>query len=51
MQKKNISPFKPKKFIKFKPLHFKIYTFKAGFKKYKNDLLLIKKLACPIQAT
>ena len=41
MKKKYISPFKPKNFAKFKPLHFEIYTFKAGFKKYNNDLLVI----------
>ena len=41
MQKKYISPFVPKNFAKFKPLHFKIFTFKAGFKKYNNDLLVI----------
>ena len=51
MHKKNISTFKPKNFIKFKPLNFKIYTFNAGYKKYKDDLLIIifNKLA-PIAA-
>ena len=41
MTKKYISPFKPKSFFKFKPQHFKIYTFKAGFKKKDKDLLVI----------
>ena len=39
--KKNISPFKPKKFINIKHKFFKIYTFNAGFKKYNKDLLVI----------
>jgi len=41
MKNNYISPFKPKKFIRFKPNFFKIYTFNAGFKKYKKDLLVI----------
>ena len=41
MKKKYISPFKPKKYINFQPQYFKIYTFKAGFKKYNTDLLII----------
>ncbi len=39
--KKNISPFKPKKYIKFKPKNFNVYTFNAGFKKTTDDLLVI----------
>ena len=41
MIKKFISPFKPKNYLNFKPQHFKIYTFKAGFKKHNKDLLVI----------
>ena len=41
MIKKNISPFKPKNFLKFRPQQFKIYTFNSGFKKYNKDLLVI----------
>ena len=41
MTRKYISPFKPKSFLKFKPQHFEIYTFKAGFKKKDKDLLVI----------
>ena len=41
MVKKYISPFKPKKFLNFKPQHFNIFTFKAGFKKHNKDLLVI----------
>ena len=41
MTRKYISPFRPNNFIKFKPKYFKIYTFKAGFKKYNKDLLVI----------
>ena len=36
-----ISPFKPKKIIDFEPSTFKIYTFNAGYKKIKDDLLVI----------
>ena len=39
--KKYISPFKPKKYIKFKPKNFDVYTFNAGFKKNTDDLLVI----------
>ena len=39
--KKYISPFKPKKYIKFKPKNFDVYTFNAGFKKNADDLLVI----------
>ena len=41
MTRKYISPFKPKNFPKFKPQHFEIFTFKAGFKKKDKDLLII----------
>ena len=33
--------FKPKRIKDFKPIKFKIYTFKSGFKKSKKDLLVI----------
>ena len=36
-----VSPFKPKIIKDFKPIKFKIYTFKSGFKKSKKDLLVI----------
>ena len=39
---KYISPFKPKKFIEFIPKNLNIYTFHAGFKRKKNDLLIIR---------
>ena len=38
---KFVSPFKPKKITNLKPNNFKIYTFNAGYKKYKDDLLVI----------
>ena len=41
MVKKYISPFKPKEFLNFKPQHFNIFTFKAGFKMHNKDLLVI----------
>ncbi len=41
MIKKNISPFKPKKFSRLKSNFFNIYTFNAGFKKNSSDLLII----------
>ena len=36
------SPFKPKSFKDFKPKRIKIYTFNSGFKKKKDDLLIIE---------
>ena len=35
------SQFDPKKYKNLKPIGCKIYTFKAGFKKYLDDLLII----------
>ncbi len=35
------SIFKPKKYVNFKPLGFKIFTFNAGFKKKLDDILII----------
>ncbi len=35
------SPFVPKKYSNLKPNKFKIYTFRAGFKKKLDDLLVI----------
>ncbi|PPR44240.1 MAG: Arginine biosynthesis bifunctional protein ArgJ [Alphaproteobacteria bacterium MarineAlpha5_Bin6] len=36
------SPFNPKNFKDFNPKKFKIYTFNSGFKKRKDDLLVIE---------
>ena len=36
------SPFKPKSYKDFKPKKIKIYTFNSGFKKKKDDLLIIE---------
>lgn len=41
MKKKNISPFKPRKIIDVKTAGFNVYTFNCGFKKIKDDLLVI----------
>ena len=41
MENKYISPFKPRKIIKVKSSGFDIYTYCAGFKKFKDDLLII----------
>ena len=41
MKSNNISPFKPKIIIDYSPKNFKIYTFNAGFKKQKDDLLIL----------
>ena len=41
MKNKYISPFKPKKIKDFNTPNIKIYTFKAGYKKSKDDLLII----------
>ena len=41
MKNKYISPFKPKKIIDVKTSGLKIYTFNAGYKKFKDDLLVI----------
>ena len=38
---KFISPFAPKKINDVRHSAFKIYTFNAGYKKFKDDLLLI----------
>ncbi len=35
------SPFTPKKYSNLKPINFKIFTFKAGFKKGTEDLLIV----------
>ena len=37
----SISPFAPKNFKNLKPRGFKIFTFHSGFKKKKDDLLII----------
>ncbi len=37
----NTSPFNPKKYSNLTPNGFKIYTFKSGFKKFYDDLLII----------
>ncbi len=42
MSKTYISPFKPKIFNKYHPKLFNIYTFNAGFKKNRSDLLVIE---------
>ena len=41
MKNKYISPFKPKKIKDVKTPKIKIYTFKAGYKRSKDDLLII----------
>ena len=41
MTNKYISPFKPSKIKGFKSSGLKVYTFNAGFKKFKDDLLII----------
>ena len=41
MKNKYISPFKPKKIKDFNTPNIKIYTFKAGYKRSKDDLLII----------
>ena len=41
MNKKYISPFKPRKINNVKTSGIKIYTFNAGYKKFKDDLLII----------
>jgi glutamate N-acetyltransferase/amino-acid N-acetyltransferase len=41
MINKFISPFIPKKIIDVRPSTFKIYTFNAGYKKFKHDLLIV----------
>ena len=41
MINKFISPFTPKKIIDVRPSTFKIYTFNAGYKKFKHDLLIV----------
>ena len=38
---KNKSPFAPKHYKDLKPNGFKIFTFNSGFKKKKDDLLII----------
>ena len=41
MKNKYISPFKPRKISNVKTSGLKIYTFNAGYKKFKDDLLVI----------
>ena len=41
MKKKYISPFKPKKIKNVKTSGLTIYTFNAGYKKIKEDLLIV----------
>ena len=41
MKNKYISPFKPRKINDVKTFKLKIYTFNAGYKKFKDDLLII----------
>ena len=41
MKNKYISPFKPKKINDVKTPKIKIYTFNAGYKRSKDDLLVI----------
>ena len=41
MKNKYISPFKPKKIKDIKTSGIKIYTFNAGYKRFKDDLLII----------
>ena len=41
MKKKYISPFKPRKIKDIKTSGFNIYTFNYGYKKFKDDLLVI----------
>ena len=38
---KNKSPFAPKHYADLKPNGFKIFTFNSGFKKKKDDLLIV----------
>ncbi len=53
---KSRSPFAPKHYKDLKPIGFKIYTFHSGFKKKKDDLLIIIfekaiKVACKYSLT
>ena len=53
---KNRSPFAPKHYKDLKPNGFKIFTFNSGFKKKKDDLLIIVfdqavKIACKYSLT
>ena len=41
MNKKYISPFKPRKIKDINTSGFNIYTFNSGYKKFKEDLLVI----------
>ncbi len=41
MKNKYISPFKPKKILNVNTPKIKIYTFNAGYKRLKDDLLII----------
>ena len=41
MKNKYISPFKPRKINNVKTFNLNIYTFNAGYKKFKEDLLII----------